>query len=111
MKTKIFFLFLLISMFTLSSKAFSQDIYGSYSVGKTSCTIESSGSAFNVYWRDGIGSTQLTYTEELPNGNLVYEEYDGNTYSGRFIFKNEHYYSGIYERADGRKFNVKKRRE
>ncbi len=80
-------------------------------MGRTSCTIEYSGNLLNCYWRDGVGNTSLVYTEELPNGNLVYEEYDSSTYSGRFIFKNSYYYSGVYERADGRKFNVRKSRE
>jgi hypothetical protein len=91
------------------SKTFSQDISGDYSVGKTSCTIEYSGQVIKVYWRDGVGNTNLVYTQELPNGNIVYEEYDGNDYSGKFIFKSASFYSGIYERADGKRFNVRKR--
>jgi len=108
MKKLIFILFL---FFILSSIIFSQE--GTYRVGKTSCTIESSHSYFKVYWENGIGYTQLTYDETYPNGNIVYKEYDYHSennieYVGSFIFKDERYLSGIYERADGKTFKLKK---
>ena len=109
MKLKIYIPFLLILLFTLTSKSSSQLMDGTYSVGKTLCTIESAGPTLTVYWKDGVGSTKLSYAEELPNGNLVYDEYDGDVWSGQFIFKNSSFNSGIYERADGKRFNVRRR--
>ena len=99
----------MVLLFALSSNSFAQLMDGTYSVGKTSCTIESAGPTLTVYWKDGVGSTKLSYSEELPNGNLVYDEYDGDTWTGQFIFKNSSFNSGIYERADGKRFNVRRR--
>lgn len=109
MKLKICIPFLVILLFVLTSTSFSQLMDGEYSVGKTSCTIESAGPTLSVYWKDGVGSTKLNFSEELPNGNLVYDEYDGDTWTGQFIFKNSTFNSGIYERADGKRFNLKRR--
>jgi hypothetical protein len=82
-------------------------------VGKTSCTIEWSTDdrVFKVYWKNGIGYTQLFFKEELPNGNLVYEEYESNgtTYTGKFTFKDSRYSKGEYERSDSEVFIVKRK--
>ncbi len=100
----------------LALKAYSGtagDVEGRYSVGKTSCTIEwdTRDKTYKVYWTEGIGYTTLFFKEELPNGNMVYDEYesDGTTYAGTFTFKNDSYRKGEYERKDGKKFSVKRR--
>lgn len=89
------------------------EIEGTYSVGKTSCTIEWSTDdrVFKVYWKNGIGYTLLYFKEELPNGNLVYEEYEsgGSNYTGKFTFKDSKYEKGEYERADSEVFKVKRK--
>jgi hypothetical protein len=89
------------------------DVEGRYSVGKTSCTIEwdTHDKTYKVYWSEGIGYTTLFFNEELPNGNMVYEENesDGSTYTGTFTFKDQSYRKGEYERKDGKKFSVKRR--
>jgi hypothetical protein len=89
------------------------NVEGSYSVSGTSCTIQWSTTDrnFRVYWDEGIGSTILFFKEELPNGNMVYDEYesDGVTYTGTFTFKDNSYRKGQYERNDGKKFNVKRK--
>jgi hypothetical protein len=111
-KLSIFILFTLIFIST-KLHALDNNVEGSYSVGKTSCTIEwdNSDRAYKVYWNEGIGYTLLFYKEDLPNGNIVYEEYEssGNTYTGKFTFKDYRYSRGEYERSDGKVFNVKKR--
>jgi len=83
------------------------DVEGTYSVGKTSCTIRwnTSDKAFRIKWKKGSG-----YTILIPQGDGIFEEYDssGITYCGIFIFKNSSCLSGTYERADGKKFKVNK---
>lgn len=115
MKKYITSLFVL-ALFFIASNVYSQkayDIEGRYSVGKAYCTVEWSESirVFKVYWDNGTGYTTLFYTDEYPNGNLVYTEYesDGATYTGTFTFDDSGCSSGIYERADGKKFNVRKK--
>jgi hypothetical protein len=106
-------LFVLGLMFA-SAQAFSQraiDIEGRYSVGKTYCSVEWSGNTLKCYWDNGTGYTILVYTDEYPNGNIIYTEYesDGETYTGTFTFKDTGCNSGTYERWDQKKFSVKKR--
>ena len=110
---KLFFLIFLISLFLAPRTHAQDDVGGKYSVGKTSCTIEwdSNDRVYKVYWSEGTGYTTLFYKEDLPNGNVVYEEYDdrGTTYSGKFTFKSDYYRSGVYERSDGTEFKVKRK--
>jgi hypothetical protein len=113
---RIYFILLISIIFLISSKSHAQqenDIQGKYSVGKTSCTIEwdSGERAYKVYWKEGIGYTLLFYDDVLPNGNIVYKEYesDGNTYTGKFTFKDISYRRGEYERSDGTTLTVKRR--
>ena len=116
MKKTIFFLFLAAGLFLISSaRSFSQDaVEGDYYVGKTSCTIEwdNYSKEYRVYWTGGTGYTILSYIKDLPNRNVVYDEYekDYTTYTGTFTFKNDSYSSGIYSRADGKEFNIKRKR-
>ena len=60
----------------------------------------------------GTGYTLLFYKEDLPNRNVVYNEYekDGVTYTGTFTFKNDSYMSGVYTRSDGTDFTIKRKR-
>lgn len=112
-KTCILFLLLFLSVPVKSSFSQTDDVEGTYMVGKTSCTIEwdTRDKTYKVYWNEGTGYTTLFYQKELPNGNLVYEEYesDGATYTGTFTFKDDTYRKGQYERSDGKKFNVKRK--
>lgn len=116
MKKTIFFLILAAGLFFISSaRSFSQDVVvGDYSVGKTSCTVEwdSSNKEYRVYWSGGTGYTVLMWIKDLPNGNIVYDEYEKNwtTYTGEFTFKSDSFLSGIYVREDGKEFNVKRKR-
>ncbi len=108
-------LFVIALIFT-AANAYSQKAYeveGRYAVGKTACTIEwsESSKAFLVYWDNGTGYTLLFYSDEYPNGNIVYTEYesDGVTYTGTFTFIDSGCNSGTYERWDGKKFSIRKR--
>jgi len=106
------FIFLFAGILRAQATSSVYDLEGGYSVGKTSCTIEWSTDdrVFKVYWKNGIGNTLLYFKEELPNGNLVYEEYESNTsaYAGKFTF-NSKYTKGEYERADYTVFKVKRK--
>ena len=117
MKKTIFFTLLAAGLFLISpARAFSQsdDVEGKYSVGKTSCTItwDERDKVYKVYWSEGIGNTTLFYKNVSPNGNIVYDEYnDTDTdYLGTFTFKNESLTRGVYTRADGKEFTVKRKR-
>ncbi|MCC6865592.1 MAG: hypothetical protein IT280_05470 [Ignavibacteria bacterium] len=108
----IFFLSLILSARnSFSQKAY--DVEGRYSVGKTACTIEwsESSKAFRVYWDKGTGYTLLFYSDEYPNGNIIYTEYedDGATYVGSFTFSDSGCNSGTYTRWDSKKFSVRKK--
>lgn len=115
MKNLVTTIFVLALMFT-AAKTYSQkayDVEGRYSVGKAACTIEwsESSKAFRVYWDNGTGYTLLFYSDEYPNGNIVYTEYedDGATYTGTFTFTDSACNTGSYDRWDGKKFSIKKR--
>ncbi|MEO8514861.1 MAG: hypothetical protein ABI543_14985 [Ignavibacteria bacterium] len=115
MKKLIALIFALALIFT-AAKTYSQkayDVEGRYSVGKAACTVEwnESSKAFRVYWDNGTGYTLLFYSDEYPNGNIVYTEYedDGATYTGTFTFTDSRCDSGSYVRWDGKKFSIRKR--
>lgn len=107
------FIFFILVILSPKIRALDYDVEGRYTVGKTSCTIEwdNYDKAYKVYWSEGIGYTLLFYKDELPNGNIVYEEYEssGNTYTGKFTFKDYRYQRGEYERSDGKVFTIRKR--
>ncbi len=111
-RTITIFLILLLSTTVFSHRLFDYSVEGDYRVGKTSCTIQwdNVDQVYKVYWKEGIGYTVLQYKEELPNGNIVYDEYqsNGRSYTGTFTFKNYKYLKGEYERVDGKKFKVNK---
>jgi len=104
-------LLFLVSTNTYSQKAY--DVEGRYAVGKTNCTIEwsESSNAFRVYWDNGTGYTLLFYSDEYPNGNIVYTEYenDGVTYTGTFTFTDSGCSTGKYDRWDGKQFSIRKK--
>ena len=117
MKKTIFVSLLAVGLLLISpARSFSQsdDVEGKYSVGKTSCTItwDERDHVDKVYWSVGTGNTTLFYKNVSPNGNIVYDEYDDtNTdYLGTFTFKNESLSRGIYTRADGKEFTIKRKR-
>lgn len=115
MKKLIATIFVLALIFTAanvySQKAY--DVEGRYSVGKAACTVEwnSNATVLKVFWDNGTGYTILQYSDEYPNGNIVYTEYesDGVTYTGTFTFTDSGCDSGTYERWDGKKFSIRKR--
>jgi hypothetical protein len=96
--------------FLLCAAAKTQTVEGYYKVGKTYCTIEQTRNSYAVYWDNGTGNTVLTLGDLMPNGNVVFEEYedDGRTYDGKFIFANDDYWGGTYVRNDGKKFKISK---
>jgi len=99
-------------LFLAVPKVHAQDaVEGRYSVGETSCRIEWHVHEFRCYWAKGKGYTVLIYQKDLPNGNIVYDEYlkDWTTYSGTFTFKNDSYLTGLYTRDDGKEFEVERK--
>jgi hypothetical protein len=116
MKKTLFFGVILFALLVFGSAGLhAQDaVEGSYTVGKTGCTIEwdSYNKSFQVYWDGGTGYTILFYIKDAPNGNVIYDEYekDGTTYTGTFTFKSDSYKTGTYSRADGKEFSIKRRR-
>ena len=115
MKNLIASIFILALIFT-ASNAYSQkayDVEGRSAVGKTNCTSEwsESSKAFRVQWDNGTGYTLLFYSDEYPNGNIVYTEYenDGVTYTGTFTFTDSACNTGTQDRWDGKQFSIRKR--
>lgn len=112
MNKRLFFVVLGLAFLLLAvPKTHAQDaVEGKYLVGKTSCRIEWHVNEFRCYWSKGKSYTVLIYQKDLPNGNVVYDEYekDWTTYTGTFTFKNDSYLTGLYSRADGTEFDIER---
>lgn len=112
----------LFALMLLASIDLSQDIGavdGVYTIGNTFCIIkpaiiqwDSIYRCYEVYYEKGVGHTDLYYKEKSKDGKIIYKEYEINSetdkYTGKFIFDNIKYLTGMYDRADGKVFKVTK---
>jgi len=84
-----------------------------YKLANTTFTLEFiSEVEGKIYYDNGIGFTIIKYSDKLPNGNLVWEETDGQTKTGVYTFKDSNLESGVFSRyKDNKKFDFTRIKE
>jgi hypothetical protein len=81
---------------------------GRYKVGKTSCSVVPVKMAFEVKWKKGRGVMHFFFDTTTPDGKTIFVSKDLGKGRDQFIFDDNAYNSGIFIRADGKKFKVER---
>jgi hypothetical protein len=77
---------------------------GRFQVGDTTCTVRPSKMTYEVRWAKGSGVENFFYKDQYSF------ESDTDNGSNRFEFDDESYSTGVFYRADGKEFPVKRLR-
>lgn len=88
----------------------SQDNFfeGRYKVGDTSCTVKPVKMAFEVKWARGKGVMMFFNDSASQNGKPTFVSENKGAGTDRFVFDDERFESGVFVRADGKEFPIKK---
>lgn len=76
---------------------------GKFQVGETSCTVKAVKMAFEVRWLKGKGAEMF-----FSRNGTTFETSGDDGKSNRFEFDDESYDTGMFYRADGKEFPVKR---
>jgi hypothetical protein len=76
---------------------------GKYIVGETSCTVKPAKMSFEVRWAKGSGSENFFFKE-----GTTFESAPDAGRPNQFVFDDENYNTGTFNRADGKTFPVKR---
>ena len=81
---------------------------GKYKVGETTCTVKPIKMAFEIKWAKGTGTEIFFASVVNGNGKATFSSDADNGKSNVFVFDDENYNSGVFKRADGKEFSVKR---
>jgi hypothetical protein len=81
---------------------------GSYQVGNTQCTVKPIKMAFEVRWLKGKGAMTFFFDKITPEGKSIFIGELPSEKKDQFIFNDNSYNTGVFIRADGRKFPVER---
>jgi hypothetical protein len=81
---------------------------GRYKVGNTTCTVMPIKMAFEIRWKKGRGVMYFFFDKTTPDGKFIFVSEDFGKGRDKFIFSDKFYNSGIFIRADGKVFVVKR---
>lgn len=84
----------------------SGEFEGKYQVGDTTCTVKPIKMAFEVKWAKGTGVETF-----FPSGDSGDNSFESEAIKGKtnvFVFEDENYNKGVFVRADGKQFAVKR---
>jgi hypothetical protein len=81
---------------------------GRYRVGPTTCTVKPVRMAFEVRWAKGREAMLFFFDDTDAQGRPVFVSEDRGRGTDRFIFDDNRYNAGIFVRADGKSFPVKR---
>jgi hypothetical protein len=81
---------------------------GRYQVGKTYCVVKPIKMAFSVYWEKG-NKKDIVFFARYPteNGKAIFYSEQKNG-EDSFIFDDKTYNTGVFIRADGKQFPIRK---
>ena len=80
---------------------------GKYQVGDTTCTVKPVKMAFEVKWEQGTG-TEMFFSEGRANDKYIFASDPKTGKANVFSFDDENYNTGIFYRADGKEFPIKR---
>jgi hypothetical protein len=80
---------------------------GKYQVGDTTCTVKPIKMAFEVKWEKGSG-TEVFFSEGEANDKYIFASQPKTGKANVFSFDDENYNTGIFYRADGKEFPIKR---
>ena len=85
-----------------------QEFEGRYQVGTTSCKVKPVKMAFELRWARGKGVQIFFFEGQSKEGKYTYATDSQSKTQDRFVFDPENFSSGIFIRADGKEFPVKR---
>ena len=80
---------------------------GKYQIGDTTCNVKPIKMAFEVKWEKGTG-TEIFFSEGRANDRYIFASDPKTGKANSFAFDDENYNTGIFYRADGKEFAIKR---
>jgi Protein of unknown function (DUF3828) len=80
---------------------------GKYQIGETICTVKPIKMAFEVKWEKGSG-TEIFFSQDRANDKYIFASDPPTGKANIFSFDDENYNTGIFYRADGKEFPIKR---
>jgi predicted NUDIX family NTP pyrophosphohydrolase len=80
---------------------------GKYQVGDTTCTVKAVKMAFEVKWAKGSG-VEMFFSQGRANDKEIFSSDPETGKANSFAFDDENYNTGIFYRADGKEFPIKR---
>lgn len=80
---------------------------GKYQVGDTTCTVKPVKMAFEVKWAKGSG-VEMFFFQDRANDKIIYSSDPDEGKANSFAFDDENFDTGIFYRADGKEFPIKR---
>ena len=80
---------------------------GKYTIGDTTCTVKPVKMAVEVKWEKGTG-TEMFFSEGEANDKFIFASNPETGKANVFSFDDENYNTGIFYRADGKEFPIKR---
>ncbi len=80
---------------------------GKYTIGTTSCTVKPVKMAFEVKWEKGRGA-EMFFFQDRADDKIIFASDPKTGKANVFSFDDESYNTGIFYRADGKEFPVKR---
>lgn len=80
---------------------------GKYQVGETTCYVKPVKMAFEVKWEKGAGA-EMFFSEGRADDRYIFASDPDSGKANSFAFDDDNYETGIFYRADGREFPVKR---
>ena len=90
-----------------TSSTNSGEFEGKYQIGETTCTVKPVKMAFEVRWEKGSG-VEMFFSEGEANDKFIFASDPETGKANVFSFDDENYNSGIFYRADGKEFSIKR---
>ena len=101
-------LYLLLLCISVPAADSADEFDGSYYVGSTICTITPIKMAFEVRWANGAGSQVFFYNTTSPFDSFSFVSERKPDGFDRFVFYDSSLENGVFIRADGFRFLVRK---
>ncbi len=89
------------------SSSSSDEFEGKYQIGDTFCTVKPIKMAFEIKWEKGTG-TEIFFSEGEANDKFIFASEPKTGKANVFSFNDENYNTGIFYRADGKEFPIKR---
>ncbi len=87
--------------------ALTGEFEGKYQIGETTCTVKPIKMAFEVKWAKGTGK-EIFFFQDRANDKYIFASDPKTGKANVFSFDDENYNTGIFYRADGKEFPIKR---